>query len=636
MAIIHKIVEGGEQYLGWALQRERVMRKQGGSRSTKYDLGDAEVEIRVVGNQSFVTIRSVGVTAVPKTPEYVIRPSDMSDVPDSPIAAVQRGSVDVALADATLSVSGDPPLPVGNVDWMSTDGKYHLSWDAPAWNRYPVNMLWDNEATKSVNSYYQTSDYIYYKGKKVTLRTSTGSNIAVLGAAVATLDGTRQLVCAGRTATDQASTTRFYAKPFKPVEDGVSVLYMNEIGNITISGGYTPYPFYFSSDGTKCCSLATNGYSFWGATGDSAPAISNLLTAVYSSSNGSMAIDIVLDEGKNLTEWSESGDINAPGGAGTSTHEVVIIDTGYDIDGAILWQTYFVLDTTNYTYSSSSATSSKVPIGVDFKNGSTAPVVVYVLSRSERTRSQASETERKDYNPDNIGASYLKGSSSSGSTTLVKGSIRFGDKDVVVVDATSIGVNSSAVYSNAGSEDGSFTGTSNSTTWDTALRLDETYFDARSDTAIFVERSHKSNSVNNAGVLAENFGGDVKYTIKTGLALTALRAGTFTVENQGFHVIRVRSSDDSHARYAWLNPVGAKTFASKRPGEWIAACGYSSTSKQQLRNAANSATVAEEKAALNNIADSLPQPIVQSSNDADIKGIFKGGDMFHIRQIATR
>ena len=57
MPIIHKIVEGGEQYLGWALQRERAMRKQGGSRSTKYDLGDAEVEIRVVGDKSYVMVR---------------------------------------------------------------------------------------------------------------------------------------------------------------------------------------------------------------------------------------------------------------------------------------------------------------------------------------------------------------------------------------------------------------------------------------------------------------------------------------------------------------------------------------------------------------------------------------------------
>ena len=86
MAIIHKIVEGGEQYLGWALQRERALRKlaqdrderkrkrQGegqasvtivedevteGHRTAKYDLGDATVEIRIAGNQSFVSLTAV-------------------------------------------------------------------------------------------------------------------------------------------------------------------------------------------------------------------------------------------------------------------------------------------------------------------------------------------------------------------------------------------------------------------------------------------------------------------------------------------------------------------------------------------------------------------------------------------------
>lgn len=61
MPIIHKIVEGGEQYLGWALARERALRNQGGNRSIKHDFGDAEVEIRVVGNQSFVFVRSAGI-----------------------------------------------------------------------------------------------------------------------------------------------------------------------------------------------------------------------------------------------------------------------------------------------------------------------------------------------------------------------------------------------------------------------------------------------------------------------------------------------------------------------------------------------------------------------------------------------
>lgn len=87
MPIIHKIVEGGEQYLGWALQRERALRKlaqdrderkrkrQGegqasvtivedevteGHRTAKYDLGDAEVEIRVVGNHSFIRLTKGG------------------------------------------------------------------------------------------------------------------------------------------------------------------------------------------------------------------------------------------------------------------------------------------------------------------------------------------------------------------------------------------------------------------------------------------------------------------------------------------------------------------------------------------------------------------------------------------------
>jgi len=57
MPVIHKVIEGGEQYLGWALARERVLRSQGGNRATKYDLGDAEVEIRIVGNQSLVMLR---------------------------------------------------------------------------------------------------------------------------------------------------------------------------------------------------------------------------------------------------------------------------------------------------------------------------------------------------------------------------------------------------------------------------------------------------------------------------------------------------------------------------------------------------------------------------------------------------
>ena len=61
MAIVHKAIGGGEQYLGWALARERALRGQGGNRTIKYDLGDAEVEIRVVGSQSFVTLRETGV-----------------------------------------------------------------------------------------------------------------------------------------------------------------------------------------------------------------------------------------------------------------------------------------------------------------------------------------------------------------------------------------------------------------------------------------------------------------------------------------------------------------------------------------------------------------------------------------------
>lgn len=62
MPIIHKVVEGGgEQYLGWALNREKALRKQTGDRAIKYDLGDAEVEIRIVGNQSFIFMRATGV-----------------------------------------------------------------------------------------------------------------------------------------------------------------------------------------------------------------------------------------------------------------------------------------------------------------------------------------------------------------------------------------------------------------------------------------------------------------------------------------------------------------------------------------------------------------------------------------------
>lgn len=59
MAIVHKLIQGGEQYLGFALARERAMRKQGNNSAMKYDLGDATVEIRIAGNQSFVSLTAV-------------------------------------------------------------------------------------------------------------------------------------------------------------------------------------------------------------------------------------------------------------------------------------------------------------------------------------------------------------------------------------------------------------------------------------------------------------------------------------------------------------------------------------------------------------------------------------------------
>lgn len=96
MAIIHKVIEGGEQYLGWALARERALRSQGGNRTIKYDLGDAEVEIRVVGNQSFVTLRETGVqvsrewVAFPLFVQLEFSASNAVDTYDGPQGGEER------------------------------------------------------------------------------------------------------------------------------------------------------------------------------------------------------------------------------------------------------------------------------------------------------------------------------------------------------------------------------------------------------------------------------------------------------------------------------------------------------------------------------------------------------------------
>lgn len=68
MAIIHKLVESGaEAYLPFLLARERVIRRQrednpdgsmSGGYAVKYELGDGiEGELRMVGNQSFISLR---------------------------------------------------------------------------------------------------------------------------------------------------------------------------------------------------------------------------------------------------------------------------------------------------------------------------------------------------------------------------------------------------------------------------------------------------------------------------------------------------------------------------------------------------------------------------------------------------
>lgn len=278
MAIVHKLIEGGEQYLGFALAKERAMRKSGRNGAIKYEMGDADIEVRIAGNQSFVCIKEIGnKSPAEEIGGYACLPHGLGSTGTGSTAEPRATAV---INGTKAEIKEGVKVNTGNTDWYGVvDNKPHVvTWLGLGSVRYRIYPnpkssiasggpgVWHNGVE------YKTRVFVPGRGTE---------EVGVLGACIHAQ--TKRLLFASTPITSMNSIN-FYSRSIgsKPTDP------WNYAGSISVSasspaGAFCIIdPIYFSPDGTE-------------------------FVTIVRAFSGSGLVNNPLPNGKDSFEWRNAG-----------------------------------------------------------------------------------------------------------------------------------------------------------------------------------------------------------------------------------------------------------------------------------------------------------------------------------------
>lgn len=219
MAIVHKVIDGGEQYLGWALARARALRgmgdssetarptkrvreldqsdnriverqrasdgvthSQGRNRTQIYDMGDATVEIRLVGEKTYIRLLGVdeaaallgGFTCYPASElhPYGIDPNASPPVtPEATFTTRSAAQREQPGAKAGV-VKEHKKVETGVMAWRGGDPSN------PTIVTYNPGIADRYQFAPTLNRFYDAKPEFYVKGKKIATGTRNILSVA--------------------------------------------------------------------------------------------------------------------------------------------------------------------------------------------------------------------------------------------------------------------------------------------------------------------------------------------------------------------------------------------------------------------------------------------------------------------------
>lgn len=230
MPNIHKLIEGGDEYLPFALGREKALRRTGLKYvAQSYQIGGVKVRIRLEGEHSYISIKSTKpgeYTALPHSNAHPLGVNDNDKKPEAVIGFV----------DGAPKVKENKRVLTGRNDWRK--GKDVLTYDSYP-QRYRITgpgaarMGWERPN-------------IYVGGTKVITDVSVNGGLStffVKGAGKITAEGESFYLIA----SNNYDSTKLFIAASKVGSGG-----WNIIGEVPIPSGYVASdPAYFSPDGTK-------------------------------------------------------------------------------------------------------------------------------------------------------------------------------------------------------------------------------------------------------------------------------------------------------------------------------------------------------------------------------------------------
>lgn len=157
---VHKDIDGGGEYLPFALTRIRVLRASGLTYATQsFVVGGATIQVRVEGDQAFVRIRAESSGAYVCVPRGITHPQGRV-VDDEGRATKPQALVSgIKMSDkgkVSAKVKEGSAADAGGVDWRSADGKRLISFGiatAPRYQTHPDYL----------------DDGIYNKGTRISM-----------------------------------------------------------------------------------------------------------------------------------------------------------------------------------------------------------------------------------------------------------------------------------------------------------------------------------------------------------------------------------------------------------------------------------------------------------------------------------
>jgi hypothetical protein len=160
---IHKLLKGGgEEFLPFALAREKTLRSTGLQyASQSFEVDGAKIKVRLEGSQSFIEIekQSGGYVCLPHStphPDGVLFDAQGQRI--GPEAQI-RVSSDGATHESGIKVTEHKTLETGTIDWQGKQGSKVKLITAPGLSRY-------QRLSAFVPASIDTSPHFFYEGKK--------------------------------------------------------------------------------------------------------------------------------------------------------------------------------------------------------------------------------------------------------------------------------------------------------------------------------------------------------------------------------------------------------------------------------------------------------------------------------------